>query len=140
MSRRGRCRCGTILVFELTAQGYKVRCSVCKAVVRLRADDKVPPPQPPRATPPPRVTPPPPPPLSSFSATDFNTEELPLELGGLEESHLGEPSAPVAMVEMEVYQEPKPAARNSLWILLGLAFVGLALAAGSVVLVMSKPS
>ncbi|MBY0233308.1 MAG: hypothetical protein K2W96_28845 [Gemmataceae bacterium] len=35
MARRGRCRCGTLLAFEKTSQGYKTRCNGCGAVVRL---------------------------------------------------------------------------------------------------------
>jgi hypothetical protein len=81
-----------------------------------------------------------PPPLPSLSATDFDAEELPLDLGSLEALHLGETSAPAAIVEMEVYREPKPAARHKLWILVGLAFAGLALAAGTAVVVLSNPS
>ena len=51
MSRRGKCRCGKILVFERTARGYKVRCPDCQAVVRLRAVEAAQRPQ--RAGPPP---------------------------------------------------------------------------------------
>jgi hypothetical protein len=40
MSRRGQCRCGLILTFHRTAQGYKMRCPSCGAVVRLRAPKK----------------------------------------------------------------------------------------------------
>jgi hypothetical protein len=36
MSRRGQCRCGLVLKFRRTAQGYKMRCPSCGAVVRLR--------------------------------------------------------------------------------------------------------
>ena len=36
MPRRGRCRCGNILVFHRGPQGYKMRCPQCLAVVRLR--------------------------------------------------------------------------------------------------------
>jgi hypothetical protein len=35
MARRGRCRCGNILTFQRGPDGYKVRCPVCQAVVRL---------------------------------------------------------------------------------------------------------
>jgi hypothetical protein len=38
MARRGRCRCGEILVFRRGPQGYKTRCPSCQAVVRLRAE------------------------------------------------------------------------------------------------------
>ncbi len=40
MARRGRCRCGFILTFHRTAQGYKMRCPSCGAVVRLRVKGK----------------------------------------------------------------------------------------------------
>src|SRR5581483_2784531 len=36
MSRRGQCRCGLILTFHRTEQGYKMRCPSCGSVVRLR--------------------------------------------------------------------------------------------------------
>jgi hypothetical protein len=38
MARRGKCRCGNLLEFKLTAVGYKTRCSNCHAVVRLREE------------------------------------------------------------------------------------------------------
>jgi hypothetical protein len=38
MPRRGRCRCGNILVFHRGPQGYKMRCPNCLAVVRLHVD------------------------------------------------------------------------------------------------------
>ncbi len=40
MARRGQCRCGLILTFQRTAQGYKMRCPSCGAVVRLRVHKK----------------------------------------------------------------------------------------------------
>ena len=43
MARRGRCRCGQILVFHRGPQGYKMRCPQCLAVVRLNAHVKAPP-------------------------------------------------------------------------------------------------
>ena len=134
MSRRGRCQCGTILIFERTAHGYKVRCSVCQAVVRLRSDDAARSPRPHRTPPPPL-----PAPTGPTFATDFHTAELPLEVGSLDQLSLHESSAPVAMVEMEVYKEPKVSSRGKLWLLVGLAFVGAALA-GSIALVLSNPS
>jgi hypothetical protein len=36
MPRRGRCRCGHLLVFHRGPQGYKMRCPQCLAVVRLQ--------------------------------------------------------------------------------------------------------
>src|SRR5438105_2963231 len=38
MSRRGKCRCGTILKFRRGPTGYKMRCPACGAVVRLRVE------------------------------------------------------------------------------------------------------
>ena len=38
MARRGRCRCGKVLKFRQSADGYKRRCSRCGAVVRLVVD------------------------------------------------------------------------------------------------------
>jgi hypothetical protein len=49
MPRRGRCRCGQVLVFHRGPQGYKTRCPQCLAVVRLHlksADKPTPPPNP----------------------------------------------------------------------------------------------
>jgi hypothetical protein len=40
MARRGQCRCGLILTFHRTSQGYKMRCPSCGAVVRLRVGEK----------------------------------------------------------------------------------------------------
>lgn len=39
MQQRGRCRCGAVLLFERTHQGYKTRCHECGAVVRLRVEE-----------------------------------------------------------------------------------------------------
>jgi len=35
MARKGRCRCGNILRFKKGSRGYKTRCPLCGAVVRL---------------------------------------------------------------------------------------------------------
>ena len=135
MSRRGRCQCGTILLFERTAQGYKVRCPVCQAVVRLRSDDAARSPRPHRS---------PPPPLPATTAPtfaiDFHTSQMPLEVGDSNQLSFHDSSAPVAMVEMEVYRQPKASGRGGLWFLVGLVCVGIALAAGSIALVLSNPS
>ncbi len=40
MPRRGQCRCGLVLTFHRTPQGYKMRCPSCGAVVRLRVPSK----------------------------------------------------------------------------------------------------
>ena len=133
MPRRGKCRCGTVLIFERTAQGYKVRCPGCRAIVRLRPEAA----QPPRPEPAPPPVPAAPPPTD---ATDFDTPELVREVDSLEELHLRESSAPLAMVEMEVYRGPEPAARRGLWIVAGLAFVGLVLAVGSILLILNYSS
>jgi hypothetical protein len=46
MPRRGRCRCGNILVFHRGPQGYKMRCPQCLAVVRLHLNQPAKPPPP----------------------------------------------------------------------------------------------
>jgi hypothetical protein len=123
MPRRGKCRCGTVLTFERTAQGYKVRCPNCQAVVRLRAEEAAPPPAPAPSAP-----------------TDFETPELVEEYDILEALRLRKSSAPAAMVEMEVYQEPTPARRGGLWLLVGLAVVGVALLVGTILVVLNNLS
>ena len=35
MEKRGRCRCGSVLVFHPTSQGYKTRCPACHAAYDL---------------------------------------------------------------------------------------------------------
>ena len=65
----------------------------------------------------------------SLSVTDFDVSDL----ESLNPLAFQETSAPVAMVEMEVYHPPK--ARGGLWLLVGLTLVGIALAAGIIVLV-----
>ena len=125
MPRRGKCRCGTVLTFERTAQGYKVRCPNCQAVVRLRAE---------------AAAPLPPPVPAPIAPTDFETPELVEEYDVLEALRLQKSSAPAAMVEMEVYHEPKPAARGGLWLLVGLAVVGVALAVVTILVVLNNLS
>ena len=124
MPRRGKCRCGTVLTFERTAQGYKVRCPNCQAVVRLRAKETAPPPPAPAPTAP----------------TDFETPELVEEFDVLEALHLQKSSAPAAMVEMEVYHEPRATPRGGLWLLVGLAVVGVALVVGTILVVLNNLS
>ena len=87
MAKRGRCRCGTLLVFQQKEEGYKTRCPVCQSVVRLRADAASKPSPP--ALPGPRTVPPP---LST--SVDLSVLET------------NETTVPPAEVEMEAYHEP----------------------------------
>ena len=105
MPRRGLCKCGTMLLFRRTERGYKRRCPACRAVVRLRRGVEF-------AAPPPLPAP----------AADAPTD---LSLLSLHET-----SAPLAVVELEVYREP---VRRHAWLRsLGLAVgVCLAIAGGS---------
>ena len=129
MPRRGRCRCGTILLFERTAQGYKVRCTVCGAVVRLRSDT---------ATHSRRVTPPLPPMMASTVEAVSDGQESPWEVGTLDMLDPHRSSSQLAVVEMEVYRAPKPRSSRGIWIVLVLAFIVLALVAGTIVLVLTN--
>ena len=124
MPRRGKCRCGTVLDFERTANGYKVRCPNCQAIVRLRAEEPPPPPSPAP---------------SPTAPTDFETPELVEEFDIREASRLQKSSAPAAMVEMEVYHEPRATPRGGLWLLVGLAVVGVALV-GAILVVLNNLS
>ena len=131
MSRRGQCKCGTILDFERTAQGYKVRCHVCGAVVRLRSEKAM------QSQPLRRTAPPLPPRMAPVIETDFDERNSPWEVDTLDLLKLNESSAPLAVVEMEIYREPKVQSRRGIWILLALALVGLAV--GAIVLVLIDP-
>jgi hypothetical protein len=133
MARRGKCRCGAILRFHKTEQGYKTRCPECQAVVRLRVDSPTKPKKPrshaAHTVPAPETLPadftsptlenPPP-------ATDFSIFEL----------EMRENKAPAAQVEMEVFREPTPPQRSSLiWFL--LAGAALLVIAGVVAVLLS---
>jgi hypothetical protein len=113
MARHGKCRCGTILRFELTQRGYKTRCPVCKAIVRLSPDDasgKKPRKRAPLVAAPNR----PPPPPGDFvldAGTDFSVLS----------AH--EHSAPAALAEMEAYRDPQPTAAWVWWLFAGVALV-----------------
>src|SRR4051794_27711795 len=81
MTRRGKCRCGAVLHFRKTAQGYKTRCPACSAVVRLRAGGAE------SGSPRPKKSPAPvlasgPPPLPT-EHTDASVESLPPESSDL---------------------------------------------------------
>ena len=82
----------------------------------------------------------PPPVPAPIAPTDFETPELVEEYDVLEALRLQKSSAPAAMVEMEVYHEPKPAARGGLWLLVGLAVVGVALAVVTILVVLNNLS
>jgi phage FluMu protein Com len=101
MARRGRCRCGTILLFERTAQGYKTRCPECKSVVRLR----------PRA--------------KAARSTLPVPAGAPAEAGPF---HFDAPAGPPPLVEVEVYREP-PRRQLAAWPFLLLGGVALAVVA-----------
>ena len=131
MSRRGQCKCGTILVFERTAQGYKVRCPVCQAVVRLRSEKAT------QSSRPHGSAPPLPPMMAPASAPGFDERESPGEVGSLDLLNFQESSSPAAVVVMDVYRKSKAKSSRGIWLLLALAFVGLAL--GAIVLVLIDP-
>ena len=111
MARLGKCRCGTILQFEMTPVGYKRRCPECKAVVRLRVDAAEA--QKSSAV---LAVPSGPPPLptgeednlGSTAQPDLTLDELPsdnpFELGILGQR---QSTAPVAQAELEVYRDPE---------------------------------
>lgn len=97
MTRRGKCRCGTILRFRKTSQGYKTRCPGCSAVVRLRSDEPgaARPKKSPVLTGPPPLPPvPPSPPPLPAEQTDFATEGLPQD--PLYEVIISEPERPAS--------------------------------------------
>jgi hypothetical protein len=140
MTQRGKCRCGTILQFAKTSQGYKTRCPQCQAIVRLREDTLV------RNGRPnersegseerPGGTPVGPPPLPMVPDMSFNAELVPgLTLGDeppaspADFSILSEPesTAPVAQAEMEVDTDPEPEQSSLLWWLFCLAALAVIL-------------
>src|SRR5262245_42852317 len=123
MTRRGKCRCGTILHFHKTSQGYKTRCPACGSVVRLRADAAEEAQRKPKNSPSAVLAASGPPPLPA-EQTDFSTGDLPPEtppdLSVLSEH---ESTAPQALVEMPVYTDPPPPSSAARWWLLALAAV-----------------
>jgi hypothetical protein len=126
MTRRGKCRCGAVLHFRKTAQGYKTRCPDCSAVVRLRADATEAGSGKPRTSPS-AVLASGPPPLPA-ERTDRSAESLPLdsqEAPDLSVLSDHESTAPLALAEMEAYQPPESASGGRWWL--------LALAAGVVI-------
>jgi hypothetical protein len=122
MTRRGKCRCGAVLQFRKTAQGYKTRCPACSAVVRLRIDEAE------SGSPRPKKSPvlaSGPPPLPA-EPTDASVESLPPE-SSPDLSVLSDDgsTAPTAMAEIEVEESSEPASGAHWWV--------LALAAGVVI-------
>jgi hypothetical protein len=124
MAKRGQCRCGTLLSFELTSKGYKTRCPACKAVVRLRGDGPARQPRPHR-----------------WAAEDPTAAAPALPTAAppdLSVLSVHESSAPVALAEIEVYHEPAaqsvPAAGGVRWWLLGPAIAGVMVAVGAAAL------
>jgi hypothetical protein len=138
MTRRGKCRCGTILEFEKTSLGYKTRCPQCKAVVRLRPDEPAgagAAEQPARKKPAALAVPSGPPPLPTTEST-FSAELQPgPTLDDLSPaappdfSILGDhqTTAPLAQTEMPVYREPEPSSSARWWVF-GLAALAVILA------------
>jgi hypothetical protein len=122
MARLGQCRCGAILRFEKTSRGYKMRCPVCKSIVRLRTDAT-----PHKKRPHSRaaVTAPnlPPPPSGDFileAGTDLSVLSF------------HEHTAPAALVEMEAFREPPPRPAAWPWWL----FAGVAVLAASTIILL----
>lgn len=128
MAKRGMCRCGTIISFELTSQGYKARCPVCKSIVRLRTDTATPATRPHRSTREAPTTAMPshasaaPAPFTSPPAESPETvSTTPPDFSILEAQ---QSSGPLALPEIEVFHEPKSRLANSsswYWWLLSLA-------------------
>lgn len=119
MEKRGQCRCGTLLTFDLTPQGYKTRCHVCNSVVRLRADTPTPAPatvaakRPPE--PPPLVPAPAPKVPRPVPTPDPLEDTVPPDLSILDTK---ESTAPPAMVEMVAFREELPARKEHLrWVI-----------------------
>src|SRR5688500_10482141 len=107
MPRSGRCRCGQLLRFEMTARGYKTRCPKCQAVVRLRDPSERAEPTAGRA--------------EALTATVDYEGPDDLSVLGLRET-----DAPVALAEMPAYAGPGPAVLPSPWHWWMLAVVVLA--------------
>lgn len=145
MAKRGHCRCGTILTFELTSQGYKTRCPVCQSVVRLRVD-------PPHNRRDPRrssgtipmpalavVAPPALPPDHPAPApADVRESNGPPDFSVLD---VNETTAPTAMTEMEVFRdEParEPPAKRRNWRMLAALLAAVVVAGGAAALLLGS--
>lgn len=135
MKRRGKCRCGAILHFPLTSQGYKTKCPQCGAVVRLRveATEQV---AKSRKSPSAVLAAVGPPPVPEPEPTDFDASNLSLdESDPLDFSELrtNASTAPKALTELEAFDE-KPRKTSILpWLVFGalalLVGVGVGVAA-----------
>src|SRR5262245_47702219 len=119
MPRRGKCRCGALLLFQETAQGYKTRCGKCKAVVRLRVDGPANQSKPrsraalaaaPASAPAPAALAP--------ALPDAPEVTPDFSVLGLRES-----TAPAARAEMEVYRDPPPKSSLLWWLLAAAVFL-----------------
>jgi len=96
MPRSGRCRCGQLLRFEMTARGYKTRCPRCHAIVRLRDPSEPLGPTAARA--------------EALAATmDYTAPDDLLALGERQTD------APVALAEMPAYAGPGAGAPPQAW-------------------------
>jgi hypothetical protein len=155
MTKRGQCRCGTIITFVLTSQGYKTRCPVCQSVVRLRVDPASPTAQPhlavseanaaakrpEAATVPPAVSSPVLPsnlPLPPPLPTDCHAQEVAdnVESNGTPDFSVltvRKSSAPSAQTEMEAFHdEPAPelAATGMSWWMMVAIIAAIVVAGG----------
>src|SRR5262245_56980935 len=120
MKRRGKCRCGAILQFQQTAQGYKTRCSNCGAIVRLRLDPGSKPRKQSSKASSGVLAAVGPPPLEH---TDFSAPILPPSLDdappdfSVLSDH--ESDAPQALAEMETFAPPRAKGSALPWIVFG---------------------
>lgn len=136
MTRRGQCRCGTILLFQRTSRGFKTRCPDCGAVVRLRTEGAGKQAARQRKTPSAVLTAPSPQPLPEAD-TDFSVRSLPpppprdapepLDLSVLSDH---ESTAPRAAAELEVPPGPRPPRPILPWVVFGATAVVVMLGVG----------
>jgi hypothetical protein len=117
MARSGRCRCGTLLLFEMTARGYKTRCPKCQAIVRLRDPAETSEPTAARA--------------EALAATvGHAAADGPPDFSVLSQH---ESDAPVALAEIEAYKGPEASAPSSRpWWLLAVAVLAVLVMVGTV--------
>jgi hypothetical protein len=115
MTRRGRCRCGTILLFEQTSVGYKTRCPRCKAVVRLRLDT------PAASGPPPLPAPETDPAASAMPGPTLDDEDMPALPPDF--AFLQQGRAPAALAEREADRDVGPAESTVWWWVFGVTAV-----------------